>query len=138
MAVVLGDVIGKIGGGGVILDRDVEFTVENAWVNVAMFEITSTCHIAATITHATVTDVTGGDSWSSLAPTVLIMPADGRSLVRGVNTARADCSLGPSNITVPLNTAGQLEPGKYGVLAHSQKSGRNVKLNHITVTAVPI
>ena len=133
MALKLGEVVGKIGG-GVILDRDVAITVGDEWVDVTEFEITTASHIAATITH---TVVGPGDSWGSPAPTVLVSPADGRSLVPGVSFTRANCTIAPGELTIPLNTAGQLEPGKYRVRAHSQKFGRNVGLTHVTVIAVP-
>lgn len=133
MALELGNVVGKVGGGGVILDRDVEITAGNAWVEVAEFEITTTSHIAVTITHAS-----NADTWTTQAPTVVISPADGRSPVPGVNRTRAQGSSASGEAQYPLNTAGLMEPGKYKANAHSQRSGRNVGLTHVTVTAVPI
>lgn len=133
MALELGNVVGKIGGGDVILDYDPGITLGNEWTVVAEFEVTTTSHVALTITHTS-----QADNWTAPAPTVTIRPSDGRSIVRGVNATRTDCSTGPGEAPVPINTAGWLEPGGYRVHAHSQRSGRNVGLARVTVTAVPV
>ena len=132
MTLELSEAIAKIGG-GVVVDHDVAITVGNEWTDVAEFEITTASHIGVTIT----IDNPVAGIWAAPAPTVTVTPADGRSIVRGVNYVRSTCSTTEGDSVLPWGTAGQLEPGKYVVRAHSQKSGRDVELTHVTVTAVP-
>lgn len=135
MAVELGDVIGKIGGGsggGILIDeaRSDNLTGDGD-TTVGHFTIYKTSVVGVSLVHTHTTS-----PWGSPAPMLYV-----KKVGAVPSTSNYAMSALTTNYTTgldPISLCAVLEPGEYEIVGNPRRASRSLPLTRLVVTAIPV
>lgn len=129
MAIALGDVIGKIGGGGEVETRNMSISVSDAGWN-DMGELVVTQHSMVAV--IAIFTPTATSYWD---PGIRVLKAGETETVD--NSIRANLSKNPNAKNDALSVAGVLPPGTYTIGVNPNANGRSFTVTTLLITQTP-
>ena len=132
MALELGNIVGKIGGGGEVEIRNVDIAAAGAvWDDVGELVVTqhSMVSVVAIFTPTT------SDKWRNPTPSIRVLKAGETETVD--NSLRGNLSPHDNGGNDALSVAGVLPPGTYTIAVSTQASSRSFTVTTLLITQTP-
>lgn len=138
MALQLGPVLGKLGGGEVETTR-VNAEAGDYWLNLTTLTVEKESLVAAvTSKYSTI-----GIRWGNPSPTIRLTPSDGRTPEPGVTEhwgagATAEHGNAGYGVTENISVTATLPPGDYSVDLHMHGRNRDFTVESVRTSIVPL